>query len=77
MQERKKKMNEAIMEAPSEWNKEEKKAKKEIMEAALSRFNEEKAATGAKVYPGQARPCKENVENAIGSLKDEAVECEI
>jgi len=61
MQERKKKMNAAIMESSSDWSKQEKKAKAEVLKSVVDRF--------LTSPPSNARTDveKENVQN--GSLK--------
>lgn len=59
MQERKMKMNAAIMDAPSEWAKEEKKAKNELVKNAVDRFLSSPKAKTTKPVASE----KENVKN--------------
>jgi SWI/SNF-related matrix-associated actin-dependent regulator of chromatin subfamily A containing DEAD/H box 1 len=67
MQERKVRMNAAIMESPSEWTKEEKKVKALILQTVVDRH----AKTGANVGN------KENAENTIIEISDENEECRL
>jgi SWI/SNF-related matrix-associated actin-dependent regulator of chromatin subfamily A containing DEAD/H box 1 len=69
MQERKVKMNAAIMESPSEWSKEEKKEKALILQTVVDRH--------AKAGAALVNTGKENVQNTIIEISDENEECQL